>query len=168
MITVPSSTTATRSPGQAAASPADDLVRQLYGLGALRRALLRAATDEIAANGFTALAAIHRLEPCRVSDIAQALHVDLSVASRQITALVRAGHAAREVDPVDRRAQRVRLTSAGQAVLTDGHRRMVIELERAIEDWDEAEVLQLAAGIRRLAGRFAEQAQDAETTEEHA
>ncbi len=151
----------------ATSSPADDLVRQLYGLGALRRALLRAATDEIAANGFTALAAIHRHEPCRVSDIAQALHVDLSVASRQVTTLVRAGHAAREVDVDDRRAQRVRLTDEGRAVLTGAHRRMVIELEHAIEDWDDAEVLALAQGIGRLADRFAEH-QHATTPEDHA
>jgi DNA-binding MarR family transcriptional regulator len=149
-------------------APADELVRQLYGLGALRRALLRAATDEIAANGFTALAAIHRLEPCRVSDIAQALHVDLSVASRQITTLVQAGHVHREADPADRRAHVVRLTDEGRAVLVGAHRRMVTELQHAIEDWDDAEVLELARGIGRLAGRFADRAPDATTPQEHA
>lgn len=157
------------SPGAAApTSPADELVRQLYGLGALRRALLRAATDEIAANGFTALAAIHRLEPCRVSDIAQALHVDLSVASRQITTLVQAGHVHRDADPDDRRAHVVRLSEDGRAVLVGAHRRMVTELQHAIEDWDDGEVLQLAHGIGRLAGRFADRAADATTAEEHA
>ncbi len=103
-----------------------------------------------------------------MSDIAQALHVDLSVASRQITTLVRAGHAVREVDPVDRRAQLVRLTDDGRSVLIDAHRRMVVELEHAIEDWGDAEVLDLANGIGRLARRFAEQAGDATTPEDHA
>lgn len=166
--TSPALTPATPAPATPATAPADELVRQLYGLGALRRALLRAATDEIAANGFTALAAIHRLEPCRVSDIAQALHVDLSVASRQITTLVQAGHVHRESDPDDRRAHVVRLTEAGRDVLVGAHRRMVTELQHAIEDWDDAEVLELAHGIGRLAGRFADRAPDATTPQEHA
>lgn len=171
---IPASPVPTTTPPPATAlAPADHLVRQLYGLGALRRALVRAGTDEIASHGFTALAAIHRLEPCRVSDIAAELHVDLSVASRQITALVRAGHVARETDPLDRRALRVRLSDEGRAVLVGAHRRMVVELQRAINDWDEADVVALADGIARLAGQFTAMARTtaaADTTlrEDHA
>lgn len=142
-------------PAEAPTSPADHLVRQLYGLSALRRELGRAATREIASNGFTALAAVRRLEPCRVSDIAHELHVDLSVASRQITALVDAGHVERQPDPDDRRAQIVRITDAGFAVLVGAHERMVEQLQHALEDWPDDAVLDLASGIERLVQQFA-------------
>lgn len=138
-------------------SAADALVRQLYGLSALRRELGRAATREIASHGFTALAAVRRLEPCRVSDIAQELHVDLSVASRQITALVDAGHVERQTDPDDRRAQLVSLTDDGYAVLLGAHERMVGQLQHALEDWSDDDILTLAGGIERLVGQFDEQ-----------
>ncbi|MBO9533973.1 MAG: MarR family transcriptional regulator [Solirubrobacteraceae bacterium] len=144
-------------PELAPTSAADALVRQLYGLSALRRELGRAATREIASHGFTALAAVRRLEPCRVSDIAQELHVDLSVASRQITALVDAGHVERREDPEDRRAHLVSLTDAGFAVLLGAHERMVEQLQHAVADWSDDEIHTLASGIERLVGQFDEQ-----------
>lgn len=137
-------------------SPADHLVRQLYGLSALRRELGRAATREIASNGFLALAAVHRLGPARVSDIAADLHVDLSVASRQITALVEAGHVQREVDPADRRAQLVSVTDAGFAVLHGAHERMVEQLQQGLADWSDDDVVELARGIEHLVEQFAD------------
>lgn len=146
-----------RTTGRTALAPtsaADALVRQLYGLSALRRELARAATREIASHGFTALAAIRRLEPCRVGEIAQELHVDLSVASRQIAALVDAGHVQRRTDPDDRRAQLISLTDAGFAVLLGAHERMVDELQHAVADWTDDELLSLASGIERLVRQF--------------
>lgn len=176
--TTPSATTTTASaphPSSAAtsqdrhapppppSSPADQLVRQLYGLSALRRELARAATREIASNGFTALAAVHRLGPCRVSDVAHELHVDLSVASRQVSALVDAGHVQREVDPEDRRAQLVSTTDAGFGVLVRAHERMVEQLQRGLDDWTDAEIVELAHGIERLVAQFADRRRASKT-----
>ncbi|MEH3052494.1 MAG: MarR family transcriptional regulator [Patulibacter minatonensis] len=152
MITTPHRVPPTEPPS----SPADHLVRQLYGLSALRRELGRAATREIASGGFTALAAVRRLGPCRVSDIAAELHVDLSVASRQITTLVDAGHVQREADPEDRRAQLVSVTDAGFAVLLGAHERMLEQLQEGLGDWTDDEVLDLARGIERLVQQFTE------------
>src|SRR4051812_49703927 len=109
-------------PGKAAV---EQLVRELYGLGAVRRELSRLALAELGTQGFNALAVVHVYGPMRISDAAHKLSVDLSVASRQINALVKAGYLDREPDPDDRRAQLVRTSDAGKKVLEESHRRMV-------------------------------------------
>ena len=56
------------------------LVRQLYRLGMVQREIGRHAMAELGTQGFTALAVIQVHGPLRVSDVAQRLGVDLSVA----------------------------------------------------------------------------------------
>lgn len=135
-------------------APADELVRQLYGLGALRRQLARTAADELGSVGFIALAAVWRLGPARVSDIAADLHIDLSVASRQLASLASAGYVARTQDPDDKRAQLVELTPTGREVLRGTHERMVAQLHHALEGWGDSEVSALAGAIARLIDGF--------------
>src|SRR3954470_13982339 len=94
--------------------PIEALVRQLYGLGMVRRDIERHALAELGTQGFTALAAIQLHGPLRVSEVAQRLGVDLSVASRQIASLTAEGYVARREDDRDRRAQLVAATTAGR------------------------------------------------------
>jgi hypothetical protein len=63
------------------------LVRQLYGLGMVNREIGRHALAELGTPGFTGLAVIQVDGPLRVSDVAQRLGMDLSLASRQIASL---------------------------------------------------------------------------------
>ena len=128
----------------------EHLVRSLYRLGMIQRELARHALAELGSQGFVALGVIHVNGPARVSDVAQALNVALSVASRQVAALERAGYVAREADPEDGRAHRVSATEAGRRVLEESHRRMVHAFSRAIEDWSEAEITALAESLERL------------------
>ena len=72
------------------------LVRQLYGLGLVQREIDRHALAQLGSQGFAALAIVGLHGPLRVSDVAARLHVDLSVASRQVAALDRAGHVTRD------------------------------------------------------------------------
>src|SRR5919199_6857464 len=102
----------------------ETLVRAVYGLTALKRDLPRIAGFEHPV-GLVPLAVVHRCAPARVKDVAAELHVDLSVASRQIAALEGAGYLKREPDPEDRRSQRVSLTDAGVAALERAHDRIV-------------------------------------------
>jgi DNA-binding MarR family transcriptional regulator len=132
------------------------LIRQIYGFGAVRRALGKAAHREIASQGFTALGAIYRTGPCRVSDIATALQVDLSVASRQIAALVSAGHVERRPDPEDGRAHLLHLTDAGRGALSRAHEGMVDVLAGALAEWSRSDVETLASGLERLVDAFTE------------
>ena len=97
----------------------------------------------------------------RVSEVADQLSVDLSVASRQVAALVLAGYVEREPDPDDRRATRLRPTEAGTRVLTDSHRRMVTHrdqrLERVVGRGDRRA---LASQLERLREDFARRGVD--------
>jgi DNA-binding MarR family transcriptional regulator len=133
----------------------EDLVIALYRLGLVQRQMGRHALTELGTQGFTALAVVHRCGPVRVSEVAEQLSVDLSVASRQVAALALAGYVEREPDPDDRRATRLRITEAGTRVLGDSHRRMVATATAALAGWSEEELATLAAQLERLREDFA-------------
>lgn len=132
----------------------EELVKLIYRMGALRRELMTHALPELGGQGFTALAAIYRREPARVSDIAAALNVDLSVASRQVRVLTEAGYVEREPDPEDGRAFRLSLTETGFASLRDSHRRMVAASAEALSDWSTEEIETLSGSLARLRTAF--------------
>ena len=158
-MTEPTDTPATTLPAaagaQGAATPVEDLVRQLYRLGFVHRGIAREALADLGSQGFTALGLLKINGPQRVSDLAAALNVDLSVASRQATALVNAGFVAREPDPDDRRAHRIVLTDSGLDVLRETHRRMVDAFGQALQGWSETDIQALASGLERLREDFA-------------
>lgn len=135
--------------------PIEALVRQLYGLGMVRRDIERHALAELGTQGFTALAAIQVHGPMRVSEVAQRLGVDLSVASRQIASLASEGYVERREDDRDRRAQMVATTAAGRRVLRESHRRMVAAFARVLDDWSDEDVDALTSGLERLREDFA-------------
>jgi DNA-binding MarR family transcriptional regulator len=132
----------------------ENLVRQLYGLGTIRREIGRHALAELGSQGFTALAIVHVEGPVRVSDVAHRLAVDLSVASRQVRALIDAGYVEREPDENDARATLLSTTEDGRRVLEESHRRMVHAFGRVLEDWSEEDVASLAAALDRLRNDF--------------
>jgi DNA-binding MarR family transcriptional regulator len=135
--------------------PSEDLVVALYRLGLVQRSIARHALAELGSQGFTALAVVTREGPVRVSEVAERLSVDLSVASRQVAALVLAGYVMRERDPDDRRAHILRATETGARVLTDSHRRMVATATEALAGWSDGEIAGLAAQLERLREDFA-------------
>jgi DNA-binding MarR family transcriptional regulator len=141
--------------------PIEALVRQLYGLGMVRRHIDRHAMAELGSQGFTALAVIQVHGPLRVSEVAQRLGVDLSVASRQIASLTAEGHVERREDDTDRRAQLVAITRSGRKVLRESHRRMVSAFEQVLGEWDDADVDSLTRGLTRLRDDFARLSADA-------
>jgi DNA-binding MarR family transcriptional regulator len=136
----------------------EDLVISLYRLGLVQREIARHALAELGTQGFTALAIVQRDGPVRVSDVAGRLRVDLSVASRQVTALVAAGYAEREPDDADRRAYRITATERGTRVLRESHRRMVDAFARPLAAWPQDDIVALAAGLDRLREDFADPA----------
>lgn len=133
-------------------TPVEQLVVALYRLGVVQRSISR---EGLAEQGFMALALMRRAGPLRVSEIADRLHVDLSVASRQVASLVRSGYAARTADPDDGRAQRVAITPAGARVVRASHERMVGAFAAALPDWSDDELTALAGQLRRLRDDFA-------------
>jgi DNA-binding MarR family transcriptional regulator len=131
------------------------LVKELYGLGVVRREIARHALAELGTQGFNALAVVHVYGPMRISDAAQKLSVDLSVASRQVNALVNAGYLDRDSDPDDRRAYILRTSDAGKKVLEESHRRMVHAFQQALEGWTSDDVAAISDGLARLSAVFA-------------
>ena len=131
-----------------------DLVRAVYDLTALKRDLPRLAAFEHPV-GLVPLAVINRCAPARVRDVADALHVDLSVASRQVAALAAAGYVTREPDPDDRRAQRVSLTPAGSAALEVAHERIVAVFATVLSDWTDEDITSLTTALGRLREDYA-------------
>lgn len=133
---------------------AEQLVRSIYRFAFVQRRIAREAYAELGSQGFAALAVVRQHGSVRVGVIAHHLQVDLSVASRQVTALEREGYVAREPDPDDRRAQRISITDEGLAVLRESYRRMVDAFEDALAGWSEDEVDALAASLTRLRADF--------------
>ena len=138
------------------------LVKELYGLGVVRREIARHALAELGTQGFNALAVVHVYGPMRISEAAHKLSVDLSVASRQVTALVKAGYLERDPDPDDRRAYIVRTNDAGKKVLEESHRRMVHAFQRALDGWSGDDVAAISDGLARLSAVFTGAPADAE------
>ena len=132
----------------------EDLVKSLYRLGLVQRQIARHALAELGSQGFLALGIVFGHGPIRISEIAQRLAVDLSVASRQVAALTAAGYVRRQPDPEDRRAQLVSLTEAGERVLSESHRRMVDAFGTVLEDWSAEDVTSLSVALQRLRDDF--------------
>jgi DNA-binding MarR family transcriptional regulator len=124
----------------------EPLVRAIYGLTALKRDLPRLAGFD----GLVPLAVVNRLAPARVKDVACELHVDFSVASRQLAALASSGYIRRDADPDDRRAQLVSPTDAGRAALERAHDRIVGVFASALAGWSDAEITSLSSALDRL------------------
>ncbi len=99
------------------------------------------------------LAVLRALErgPHQVGDLADALRVDVSVASRQVAALVDAGLVVRGVTTEDRRVRTLAITDAGRAVAAR-HAATAQDLAaRIFADWSDDDVAAAATQFRRVA-----------------
>ncbi|MGY1838849.1 MULTISPECIES: MarR family winged helix-turn-helix transcriptional regulator [unclassified Modestobacter] len=101
--------------------------------------------------GWAVLAPLEQYGPQRCSALAEHAGVDVSVASRQVAALERAGYLERSSDPQDGRASLIRLSDAGAAALA--HTREVRSqwARSALEDWTEDEARWFSQALERLA-----------------
>ena len=132
----------------------ESLVREVYELAAVRRDMWRRAGFE-QAQTIAALNAVRRLGPVRVSAVADDLHVDISVASRQLAALEERGLVERTTDPGDARSRLLAVTDAGLESLGEAHQRMVGVFASTVADWDDDDIAGLAAGLHRLRADYA-------------
>lgn len=142
----------------------DALVEALYGLSPMRRELQRLAGIEHAVGAVTVLSLLNRTGPARISDVAQGLQVDLSVASRHLHALQEKGFVDRIPDPEDGRSSLVAISRAGREELNAAHRRLVDGLADALAGWSPAQIATLAKGLVRLQGTLGGQARPEPTS----
>lgn len=105
-------------------------------------------------------------EPRRISAIAEATHADLSVVSRQVSALTAAGMATKVSDPDDGRASLVALTPEGEEFVSSLTDRRATWMHEILHDWSDQD----ARDFDRLLEKFShsliafEKATDSETT----
>lgn len=126
------------------------LLGEIRGIGLILRDLQRRAALPRVAGGWSVLATLDRCGPARVSTLARELHVDASVASRQLAGLEEAGYVERERDPEDGRAWLYKLTPPGTAGLERVRSTLAAEFATAVEDWPAEDVESLRAGLERL------------------
>ncbi|SDY25534.1 DNA-binding transcriptional regulator, MarR family [Modestobacter sp. DSM 44400] len=114
----------------------------------------RAAADlygDLPPSGWALLASLEQGGEQRCSALADKLWVDVSVASRQVSALERSGYVARRPDPLDGRASLISVSAEGVAALA-----RVRELRSqwafgALEHWREDEARQFSVLLERMA-----------------
>ncbi|MBM6401631.1 MarR family winged helix-turn-helix transcriptional regulator [Phycicoccus sonneratiae] len=87
----------------------------------------------------------------RVSELADAVHSDVSTVSRQVSTLVEHGLVVRQPDPADGRAHVLAVTDAGTDLLLalrEGRDRW---LQGLLSEWSDDDVRDLTAHLARLA-----------------
>jgi DNA-binding MarR family transcriptional regulator len=100
--------------------------------------------------GWALLVPLERDGEQRLSALAARVGVDVSVASRQVAALERAGHVERRPDPHDGRASLIALTPAGTAALAATRAERAHWAAGALAAWDERDAARLGELLDRL------------------
>ncbi len=134
------------------------LVRHLETFG--RRSSLYVKVDRA---GYVAMRMLESLGPVNTQALAQALHLDASTVTRQITALERAGLAERRPDPADGRSSAIILTAEGRRAMRAVQRERRQRIEVVVSEWDEAERASLGHALARLNASLAESVTDLDT-----
>jgi DNA-binding MarR family transcriptional regulator len=101
-------------------------------------------------NVLPSLALIDRLRAPRVSALAEAARVDVSVVSRQVQSLEQDGLVVRAADPNDGRASLVSLSDTGRRALEDGRARMESLVEERLSGWSTEDLADLTRNLGRL------------------
>ena len=99
----------------------------------------------------------------RVTDLATCVNLDASTVSRHVAQLHHGGLIERASDPVDRRAQRVRLSTDGERQLNAALRARLALLERGLDSWAPEDLEQLDRLLTRFVSDIDRQTKDSET-----
>ncbi|MFD2684601.1 MarR family winged helix-turn-helix transcriptional regulator [Streptomyces phyllanthi] len=93
-------------------------------------------------------------EPLRPGELANRLGVEASHVTRQVQQLEKSGHVDRIPDPDDRRAQRIRLTPAGQEAVDRIRDAGARGMQLALGNWSPEELRELASLFHRMVDDF--------------
>jgi len=117
----------------------------------LREASLGVARDLGCSKGTLSIVRIlQRRGTLQVNDIAQALRVDISVASRQVSQLVDDGLVERAVDDEDRRARTLRLSPAGRSLAVEIGAALDRRVDEVFADWSDDDLAAATTTLARL------------------
>lgn len=88
--------------------------------------------------------------PTRATELADMLHLDPSVVSRQLASLAARGLVAKTRELDDRRAHLVEITEDGRALTDEVERIRMDFLSTLVSDWEESDIAHFATYLRRL------------------
>jgi DNA-binding MarR family transcriptional regulator len=125
------------------------LIRRAF-LPTAGEATRRAAGVYLERSAYVTLLRVTELDGGRLSDIAAALGVEISTASRHVKRLVDEGYVEATTDPEDARARRYLPTRTGRDALRRVRETRRNHLAGLLTDWPPEEVEQLACGLDRL------------------
>jgi DNA-binding MarR family transcriptional regulator len=130
-----------------------DLIGAIEAFGRAQREMggLLARTVDMPRASIAILRYLHVTGPVQIGCIAQHLRVDLSVASRQTSALVDAGLVRRTVDDGDRRARTIGLTDEGNAAVATIRTHITHLLSEIFGAWDAEQIQATVHHISALA-----------------
>ena len=138
----------TRETSQRMTAGVARLVRTAKHLGT------RVAADlygDLPSFGWALLVPLEQEGAQRCSALAAHAGVDVSVVSRQVSALERAGYLERRPDPLDGRASLITLSEAGAAALAHTREVRGQWAVEALSDWTEEEARHFSALLDKLA-----------------
>jgi DNA-binding MarR family transcriptional regulator len=136
---------------QTAQPAADAMLSALMTVGRLMRQ--RQADDHVDPGTFWLIKTIAHKGPLRISDLAGAVHLDVSTVSRHVAQLERTGLVVRTADPADGRAQLVGISDEGRELLDQAFQRRRALLESALAGWED---MLLGEQTARRAGTVAQ------------
>lgn len=126
------------------------LGRSMHG-GRAAQWRVRRSKIALQPTAFAVLDRIHALGPVRLADVARALGLETSRASREATQLVDAGFVTQQPDPIDGRALLLQVTDAGVAARERYLSAVVDQLDGWLDGWNDRDVARLASLLGRLA-----------------
>jgi len=100
--------------------------------------------------GYLAMRSLEGLGPVSTNALAEALHLDASTVTRQITALERQGFVERRANPADGRSSSIVLTPEGRQTMRDVQRERRRHIEALVSDWDDAAQIDLGLVLTSL------------------
>ena len=127
----------------------ESMMHALLEIGRLMRQ--RGQGEMLDSGTFWLLKTLATSGPLRVTDLAGCANLDASTVSRHVAQLHSAGLIERAPDPVDGRAQRVKLSDAGSAKINAALRSRRELLEKCLESWDPGDLSELDLLLTRFA-----------------
>ena len=142
------------------ATRADAIIRDRHRVGEAWRELRRGASmarfrellygDELEMGQVDALDVLVERGACRMRELAAALRVDASTATRMVGRLVDQGLVERETDPDDARSVRVRMSRRGETAHAAMNERRRHLFEEVLAGFEADELHQFAGLLERL------------------
>lgn len=90
--------------------------------------------------------------PLRVSDLAAAVHSDVSTISRQASTLVQHGLVTKVADPADGRAQLLALSEEGHSLVSAARSARAEVFDDLLRDWDSEDIQRFTRYLRDFTG----------------